>query len=53
MKLHHDHCKLLTFNIPFSPKEFRVEIINKALCAQEKPRRTGLQMVRCFQVKII
>ena len=48
---HHDHCKLPTFNSP--QKEIRVEIRNKALCALGKPRRTGLLIVRYFQVKIL
>ena len=36
-RLHHDHCKLLTFNTPW--KEFRVEIKNKALCALGKTQK--------------
>ena len=34
-------------------KEFRVENRNKVLWAQGKTGRTGLQIVRCFQKKIL
>ena len=34
-------------------KEFRVKIINEALCALGKTGRTGLQIVRSFQEKIL
>ena len=36
-RLHHDHCKLLTFNTPW--KELRMEIRNKALSALGKAQK--------------
>ena len=50
-RLNYEPLQLLTFNTPW--KEFRVEIRNEALCALGKTGRTGLQMVRYFQEKIL
>ena len=49
--LNHKLLWLLTFNTSW--KEFRVEIRNEALCALGKPSRTGLQIVRYYQEKIL
>ena len=49
--LNYEPLQLPTFNTPW--KEFRVEIRNEALWALGKTGRTGLQIVRCFQKKIL
>ena len=49
--LNYEPLQLPTFNTPW--KEFRVEIRNEALWALGKRGRTGLQIVRCFQKKIL
>ena len=50
-RLNHDHYKMLNFNMPW--KEFRVETKKiRHSVLWEKPRKSGLQIVRCFQVKI-
>ena len=49
---HHDHCKLMTTSTPHERSSgWRLEIRHSVLW--EKPRRTGLQTVRCFQTKIL
>ena len=49
--LHHEQLQLLTFNTRW--KEFRVEIRKEALCPLGKTGRTGLQIIRYFQEKIL